>query len=42
MAKAAHDYDICVHCTHTVNIHTDGVCGAYLCDCQSYELKRGK
>lgn len=43
MPKAATDWDVCLHCSHTSNIHDkDGVCGAYLCTCETYELKRGK
>lgn len=43
MAKAAHDWDICKKCDHTVNTHTSkgevGHCQGYLCTCEEYEKK---
>lgn len=42
MVKAAYDWDLCVNCSHTANIHKDGICKAYSCECQNYELKKGK
>lgn len=43
MPKAAHDWDLCQTCTHSVNIHTSkteiGKCRAYECECQEYVKK---
>jgi hypothetical protein len=40
MPKAAHQFDMCANCQHTVNVHTKksevGPCRAHNCDCQEY------
>lgn len=44
MPKAAHDWDICATCTHTIQVHMIkgelGPCHGYDCDCKEFILKK--